>query len=200
MTKIQDFVEYSVDPYPQANLTNYNLHLYKRNYIGFNLTCLGNHEVNQEVIKIVKEHEERIISPDIVMSITFLMTILIIIYYGMDVSVIVCVSSFFFLLSPVMIISLQFSLKSTNPIFMCVEDKIAEKYIQLQKLDNTFAILNFSLYGLIIFINFICACVISLVRKLRKKSSEGNPQQKEKSELAQLEFTKEDCQEELTAL
>ena len=57
ITKIQDFVKYSEEPYPLEKLNDYNLYLYKSNYIGFNLTCLGNQELNQESINFIIQYE-----------------------------------------------------------------------------------------------------------------------------------------------
>ena len=56
ITKIQDFFTYSEEPYPQNKLNNYNLHLYKRNYVGFNLTCLGDQVLNEETTKYLYKY------------------------------------------------------------------------------------------------------------------------------------------------
>ena len=53
MTQIQEFWK----DYPQEKLNNYNLHLYKHNYVGFDLTCLEERQVNEESINVVREHE-----------------------------------------------------------------------------------------------------------------------------------------------
>ena len=47
-------------PYPLEELKDYNLYLYKRNYIGFNLTCLGERELNEESINFLKQDEDTI--------------------------------------------------------------------------------------------------------------------------------------------
>ena len=47
---------YSKEPYPQNKLNNYKLHLYKRNYVGFNLTCLGEQELNEETTKYIYKY------------------------------------------------------------------------------------------------------------------------------------------------
>ena len=56
--KIQDFIEYSEEPYPVKELENFTLSLYKQNYVGFNLSCLGEQELNEESTNYVKKDEE----------------------------------------------------------------------------------------------------------------------------------------------
>ena len=56
ITKIQDFLTYSEEPYPQNKLNDYKLHLYKRNYVGFNLTCLGEQVLNEETSKYLYKY------------------------------------------------------------------------------------------------------------------------------------------------
>ena len=61
ITKIQNFVEHPTWTYPLKKLNNYNLHLYKHSYIGFDLTCLGNQEFSEESTKYVKKNNVIII-------------------------------------------------------------------------------------------------------------------------------------------
>ena len=57
ITKIQGFLTYSNYPYPEEEHKKYTLHLYKLNYIGFNLTCLSNQELNEESMNVVRKYE-----------------------------------------------------------------------------------------------------------------------------------------------
>ena len=42
---------------PQEKLNNYNLHLYRSNYIVVNLTCLVEQELNKESMNVIRKPE-----------------------------------------------------------------------------------------------------------------------------------------------
>ena len=48
VTKINYFLESFEESYPFEKIKDYKLHLYKGNYVGLNLTCLGDQELNEE--------------------------------------------------------------------------------------------------------------------------------------------------------
>ena len=186
-------------PYPLEELKDYNLYLYKRNYIGFNLTCLGERELNEESINFLKKHENAIFVLDI-------STVFILInqpwnfflYLG---SVSTRTWSNYVAghtLSPVIIILLSISFSLTlgpmNSIFKCTEVPIVEKLNQYEKLEPTLIIVSFGLYMFMIVINLISMIIDC---EIFKKISDCCKKWEEQRDLALLGFTKENPQTEL---
>jgi hypothetical protein len=220
ISKIQDFIEYSEEPYPVKELENYTLYLYKRNYDGFNLTCLGEQELNEESTKYVRKYENLIMLLNVVAAIGFLFSTLGIIYLLIEMHNEIkdgksfyfkckrnetCDILFFkfsfsgFLFGFVCAtISCILSLNSINPIIKCTGFRI-----QSLDIENIIEIVIVGLCCLKLLIDIIFACV-QLSREslfyICRKISDCCNNQKEKKELAELGFTKEECQAELKSL
>ena len=189
--KIQDFIEYSEEPYPLDELNNYTLSLYKRSYVGFNLTCLGEEKLNEQSTKYVKKDEETIFELNIWAMIFIFMQI---IYYSVSLRDPSYANLLLILIGAILIIplisaSLNKTLVSTNPIFRCVESNIAEQFINTENLDFTLIIVSFCLYMFMVLSNLLLLCI-----RLHNQYDEEDSIQTDtkENELAELGFIKEE--------
>ena len=203
INKIQEFINYS---YPLEELNNYTLHLYKRNYIGFNLTCLEDQVLNEESFNFVKKYSLGIFGCNLFIIIivfvqVFLYIIRFLLTYDNDNNK---EDSYFYLLifsipiSPLLSLSFGLSLASRNLIFKCADTPIPEAFINSDKLDLTLIIVSFGLYIFMVVSNYIIYIINKdYVSNICDKISDYCKKQKEKRDLARLGFTKEETKAEL---
>ena len=189
-TKIQDFIKHPTWTYPLKKLNNSNLHLYKRNYFGFDLTFLWNQELNEESFNFVKKYNGAIFALSMIVGVTNLLWLLFsaVIFAeacdnapkGKDLIKfmgIICID--FPVTVPLISVAFGLTLSSTNSILKCADAPIAEKFLKPQKLDFTLGIISFGLYMLMIVIkvtivviaNYLCCC------KKQKENKEETQQQ-----------------------
>ena len=222
ISKIQNFVDYSEEPYPLEELKNYNLHLYKHNYIGFNLTCLGEQELKEESFNFVKKHEDTIYRLNVSAAVfVFLQSVIFLLIsrktlkgYGDEGFDYFCIyvggHVFTLIVIPLLSVSFALSLTSVNSIFKCAGSPMAEKLIDSEKLDIILEIVIFGVYMLMIAIKlgvlFIILCYWIICLCCKKISeccdniSDYCEKQKKKRKLAKLGFIEEDPQPELIAV
>ena len=188
--KLQGFVEYSGDPYPLEKLKNYNLHLYKRNYVGFEITCLGDKELNEESINFVKKYKGTIFGLNLAAAIISLTNSFLCIgacVVACDNAkevqdaaekqkelieswIISCAVSLAII--PLISVSFGLSLTSTNSIFKCADAPIAEKFIGTKTLDIILMTLSFGLYLLMIVTNLTIVVIVNVYLCFYKKQKE----------------------------
>ena len=184
ITKIQDFIEHPTWTYPLKKLNNYNLHLYKHSYIGFDLICLGNQELNEESFNFVKKYDVAIRILNVVVMLINLMWIFVgpgsvdvarkEAYKGKDLftcASLICID--FPISIPLLSVSFGLSLASINPIFKCTNDLITEKIIQAKNFEIMLTEISFGLYMFMIVINLIIVIIANDYLGCYKKEKEN---------------------------
>ena len=204
ISKIQDFINYN---YPLKELKNYNLYLYKRNYVGFNLTCLGDRELNEESINVIKKNVALIYRLNVSAAVfVFIQSVVCFlcacVYIGSydDERFFIYLGGFSISLVviPLIAISFNLSLTPTNSIYKCTESQMSGQLTESEKLDLILEIISFGLYMLMIFIHLIFMFIISpFGKKICDLIIDCCKERKKKRELAQLGFAREDPQAEL---
>ena len=189
ITKIQDFVKYSEEPYPLEKLKDYNLHLYKRNYIGFNLTGLGNQDLNEESTNFVKKYNGAIIALNFTAAMVTFFQFMICINACIIASDnapkgkelfkflgITCIDSLVTI--PLLSVSFGLSLASTIPILNCTDDPKAEQFMEPQKVEIISTMVGSGLYMSMIVINVIIVIVANYCcrKKQKENKEEAQPQ------------------------
>ena len=212
MTQIQEFW----NDYPQEKLNNYNLHLYKHNYVGFDLTCLGNQEFNEESTKYVKKNNVVITFINSILGALLpLFSLIKIIMFLYELREKQARSDFFkwnrdiennnqpykyvgehYVFLFIFIaesISFVLSLNAINYIFKCAEFELIKNFHYLEK-EFIIQIVTFVVCYLKFMVNLVVAAVINpkeTVFDTCLKIYEDCQKRKEKKELAKLGYTNE---------
>ena len=205
VTKIKDFLESFEESYPFEKIKDYKLHLYKSNYVGLNLTCLGDQELNEESFNVVKKYKK--IIDDLIISVILILSFVVIFYFvgfpfgaGFNEEsqfymfiAGLCLSTIFI---PLLSVSLGlFSSSFTNSIYKCAETPITEAFMKSETFSFKLMLISLSLHLFMVIIKVI---LILFARfKVCNKVDEWRKKQKEKKELAKLGFTKEESLAEL---
>ena len=197
--KIQDFIEYSGEPYLLEELKKYNLHLYKRNYVGFNLTCLGDQELNGESFNSITKFTDTFFELTIVtmpfLIIQFFLNLFAFSIDSIGWGIVLLLETPTFVMIP--LISVSFGLFLASPsIFQCADVPMVEKLIDSEKIGIILETVSLGLYMLLLVIHLVvysidtrCECCTKIANYCKKR--------KEKRELARLGFIKEESQAEL---
>ena len=202
LPKIQEYVKYYTEPYPQDELNNYNLSLYKRNYIGFNLTCLGKQELDEGAINFVRKYESLVNELNISITvIVFVQSVIFMIFAGLyfngdkcNVLSYLVGLSLSLVLIPLITISFSLSMGSTNSIFKCADGPIYERFNKSVSLDLVLIIVSFGLYILMIVIDLILIFIENCSKIITYCKAE-----KKRIDLAKLGFKAEGNETELRA-
>ena len=165
LSAISDFFSHD---YPLNKLHDYHLYLYKHNYIGFNLTCLGDTPLSSEAFQYTKEDENFVWLLNLIIVIfSFVQVIpaslLIPCYDRYMFRLCIVYSSGLIITCPFVIFSFYYSLGITNTIYDCAESTISQGMEKLLAEDfglqlSSLCLFSLNVLVLLILIGYEQAC------------------------------------------